>query len=82
MSADLIRDLESRSMTAWPSFQTIIDDGWVQRFAGGYSGRANSVYPLYPGPSTRCIPAWTRSTPRLTVPKPAIAPWASNQPSS
>jgi N-acetylglutamate synthase len=49
MSADLIRELEARSMTAWPSFQTIIDDGWVQRFAGGYSGRANSVYPLYPG---------------------------------
>lgn len=36
-------------MTAWPAFQTVIDDGWVQRFAGGYTGRANSVYPLYPG---------------------------------
>ncbi len=49
ISHDLIRSLESRSMTAWPAFQTLIDDGWVQRFAGGYSGRANSVYPLYAG---------------------------------
>jgi ribosomal protein S18 acetylase RimI-like enzyme len=48
-NADLIRTLEARSMTAWPALQTIVEDGWVQRFAGGYSGRANSVYPLYPG---------------------------------
>ncbi|UYP46100.1 hypothetical protein NEF87_002385 [Candidatus Lokiarchaeum ossiferum] len=43
-----IRNMESRTMGAWPSFQTIIDDGWVLRFAKGYTKRANSVNPIFP----------------------------------
>ncbi len=35
-------------MNAWPSLQTVIDDGWILRFADGYTGRANSVNILYP----------------------------------
>jgi len=43
-----IRNMETRTMSAWPSFQTIIDDGWIFRFAEGYTKRANSVNPIFP----------------------------------
>lgn len=42
-----IRNMESRTMGAWPSYQTIIDDGWILRFAEGYTKRANSVNPIF-----------------------------------
>lgn len=35
-------------MNALPSLQTFLYDGWVLRFADGYSNRANSVNPIYP----------------------------------
>jgi len=44
----MIRLLEELSMNAWPSLQTVLDDGWILRFANGHTRRANSVHPLYP----------------------------------
>lgn len=40
--------LEELAMNAWPALQTVLYDGWIIRFANGYTKRANSVTPLYP----------------------------------
>ncbi|MCL2401454.1 MAG: GNAT family N-acetyltransferase [Oscillospiraceae bacterium] len=39
---------EELSFNAHPALQTQFYDGWILRFANGYTGRANSVSPLYP----------------------------------
>jgi hypothetical protein len=44
----MIRTIEEYSLSAWPALQTIYYDGWVLRFADGYTRRANSVSPIYP----------------------------------
>lgn len=44
----MIRRIEEHSLSALPALQTVYDDGWVLRFANGYTRRANSVNPLYP----------------------------------
>jgi ribosomal protein S18 acetylase RimI-like enzyme len=44
----MIRLLEEISIDAWPALRMEFHDGWVLRFADGYSRRSNSVYPLYP----------------------------------
>jgi ribosomal protein S18 acetylase RimI-like enzyme len=44
----MIKKIEELSMNALPALSTILVNGWVLRFANGYSKRANSVNPIYP----------------------------------
>lgn len=44
-----IQALEERLVNAWPSLETQLVEGWLLRFANGYSKRANSASPLRPG---------------------------------
>jgi len=39
--------IEEFSLSAWPAHQTVFYDGWILRFADGYTKRANSVNPIY-----------------------------------
>lgn len=43
-----IRALEARAFRAWPALDTRTSHGWVQRLAGGYTKRANSINALEP----------------------------------
>ena len=39
--------LEELALNGWPALQTVFYDGWLLRFADGYTRRANSVNPLH-----------------------------------
>ena len=43
-----IRLVEELSLNAHPALNTMFYDGWILRFADGYTNRANSVNMLYP----------------------------------
>ena len=67
----MIRMIEELALNAWPSLQTLLLDGWVLRFANGYTRRANSVNPLYAsqqevGEKVRACEQWYRER-RLKV---------------
>ena len=41
--------IEEICLNAWPCLQQILYDGWIARFANGYTRRSNSVNPIYAG---------------------------------
>lgn len=43
-----IQTIEEKAFRAWPALETRHAHGWVQRFAGGYTKRANSINALAP----------------------------------
>lgn len=45
----LVQALETRLVNAWPAFEVELAEGWLIRFAEGYSKRANAATPILPG---------------------------------
>jgi ribosomal protein S18 acetylase RimI-like enzyme len=43
----VIQSIEEHALNAWPCLQQVLYDGWILRFANGFTKRANSVNPFY-----------------------------------
>lgn len=41
------KQLEEITLNSWPALQSYLYDGWLLRWADGYTKRSNSVQPLY-----------------------------------
>ena len=60
-----VRRLEELAFRGWPALESRDDAGWRQRFAGGYTKRANSINALRPDAQ---IDAETLYRPRSSLP--------------
>jgi ribosomal protein S18 acetylase RimI-like enzyme len=61
MDLSLVRRLEEMSVNAWPDLGAVHMDGWVARFAGGVTSRANCLTALAPvGDAVQVIDAAER----------------------
>jgi hypothetical protein len=43
----IIKKIEELSFDSWPALHTMLYDGWVLRFANGFTKRSDSVSPLH-----------------------------------
>jgi GNAT superfamily N-acetyltransferase len=65
-SSPLRERIETAARASWPALEERWLDGWLLRFAGGYTRRSNSVYPLASPPGeleaqvTACEAAFNR----------------------
>ncbi|MBD8499075.1 GNAT family N-acetyltransferase [Paenibacillus arenosi] len=50
---DRNRRIEQYALNAWPALQTNVLDGWLLRFAEGYTKRSNSVSAIYHQPEVQ-----------------------------
>ncbi|MCD9022058.1 GNAT family N-acetyltransferase [Cohnella silvisoli] len=62
------KTIEEYSLNAWPALQTLVLDGWLLRFADGYTKRSNSINAIYAGMEenigekiTKCEEIYSRS---------------------
>ncbi|GKU79758.1 GNAT family N-acetyltransferase [Paenibacillus sp. L3-i20] len=44
---DIRKNIEEMSLNGWPALQTVLYDGWLLRFADGYTKRSNSINAIY-----------------------------------